>query len=169
MTSKFQQRLEWLNVWGGGTLMGMLAADVVIGSYNAGVSPFKPSLFTPLVFVFCVTVGLLSRPRFCLAALLLLALPVFALSVNPFMTAAALLVVGIGQSSFGAMQATLVYVTAPQGKRAEALGLLTAARTPADKRLMLVRPTEGARRVLASVLALTGWGLATSQLLKQHG
>lgn len=64
MTSKFQQRLEWLNVWGGGTLMGMLAADVVIGSYNAGVSPFKPSLFTPLVFVFCVTVGLLSRPRF---------------------------------------------------------------------------------------------------------
>lgn len=53
--------------------------------------------------------------------------------------------------------------------RLEALGLLTAARTPADKRLMLVRPTEGARRVLASVLALTGWGLATSQLLKQHG
>ena len=79
MTSKFQQRLEWLNVWGGGTLMGMLAADVVIGSYNAGVSPFKPSLFTPLVFVFCVTVGLLSRPRFCLAALLLLALPVYRL------------------------------------------------------------------------------------------
>lgn len=57
--------------------------------------------------------------------LFLLALPVFALSVNPFMTAAALLVVGMGQSGFGAMQATLVYVSAPQEKRAEALGLLT--------------------------------------------
>ena len=41
------------------------------------------------------------------------------------MTAAALLVVGMGQSGFGAMQATLVYVSAPQDKRAEALGLLT--------------------------------------------
>ncbi|MEY4138726.1 MAG: hypothetical protein RLZZ371_908 [Pseudomonadota bacterium] len=55
----------------------------------------------------------------------LMALPIFAQSVNPFMTAAALLVVGIGQSGFGAMQATLVYVSAPQDKRAEALGLLT--------------------------------------------
>jgi len=55
----------------------------------------------------------------------LLTLPIFALSVNPLMSGAALLVVGIGQSGFGAMQATLVYVSAPPDKRAEALGLLT--------------------------------------------
>lgn len=55
----------------------------------------------------------------------LLALPVFALSLHPLVTGAALLVVGMGQSGFGAMQATLVYVSAPPDKRAEALGLLT--------------------------------------------
>jgi len=57
--------------------------------------------------------------------LFLLALPFFALSHAALLTGTALLVAGIGQSGFGAMQATLVYVAAPANKRAEALGLLT--------------------------------------------
>jgi len=55
----------------------------------------------------------------------LLALPFFAWSQIAWITGAALLVVGIGQSGFGAMQATLVYVSAPADRRGQALGLLT--------------------------------------------
>lgn len=57
--------------------------------------------------------------------LFLLTLPVFALSVHPIVTGVALLVIGVGQAGFAAMQATLVYVSAPVHKRLEALGLLT--------------------------------------------
>ncbi len=57
--------------------------------------------------------------------LVLVTLPLFALSKHPLLTGAALLVVGIGQSGFAAMQATLVYVAVPQHRRLEALGLLT--------------------------------------------
>lgn len=55
----------------------------------------------------------------------LLALPFFAWSLVPWLTGLALLVVGIGQSGFGAMQATLVYVSAPPEQRGQALGVLT--------------------------------------------
>lgn len=55
----------------------------------------------------------------------LVTLPVFALSVHPLMTGAALLVVGMGQSAFATMQATLVFVSAPPQRRLEAMGLLT--------------------------------------------
>lgn len=55
----------------------------------------------------------------------LVTLPVFALSMHPLMTGAALLVVGMGQSAFATMQATLVFVSAPPHRRLEAMGLLT--------------------------------------------
>lgn len=50
--------------------------------------------------------------------------------------------------------------------RLEALGLVTMRRTEADRRVMLARPTEAARRVLASVLALTAFGVAGNTVLK---
>jgi hypothetical protein len=37
---------EWVLVWVCGSMLGALAADAVIGSYDAGISPIKPSLFT---------------------------------------------------------------------------------------------------------------------------
>lgn len=76
MPSRFSNWLDWLTVWVGGTLVALLAADAVIGSYNAGISPIKPSVFTPMVFLFTTALCAFSRPRFCLPALLLLALPV---------------------------------------------------------------------------------------------
>jgi O-antigen ligase len=71
MSPRFQKHLDWLTIWACGTCAGLLVADVVIGTYNAGISPLKPSLFTPLVFLMCLGVCALSRPRFCLPALLL--------------------------------------------------------------------------------------------------
>jgi len=52
-------------------------------------------------------------------------LPVVGLSVHPVLTGAALVASGVGQSGFGVMQATLVYVSAPPHRRLEAMGLLT--------------------------------------------
>jgi O-antigen ligase len=79
MNSRFQQHLDWLTVWVCGTCIGLLAADVVIGCYNAGLPMVKPSLFTPMVFMVCMGVCLLSRPRFCLPAILLATLPLIRL------------------------------------------------------------------------------------------
>ncbi len=75
MSPRYQKYLEWITVWVCGTCAGLLAADVVIGTYNAGISPVKPSQFTPLVFILCMSVCAISRPRFCLPALLLATLP----------------------------------------------------------------------------------------------
>lgn len=50
---------------------------------------------------------------------------VFAWSTHPFVTAAALLGLGLAQSGFAVMQSTLVYVCAPPDRRLEAMGLLT--------------------------------------------
>ncbi|MES2596522.1 MAG: O-antigen ligase family protein [Verrucomicrobiota bacterium] len=79
MPPRLQKHLDWLTVWVCGTCIALLAADVVIGSYNAGLPMIKPSLFTPMVFMLCMGVCVLSRPRFCLPALLLSALPVMRL------------------------------------------------------------------------------------------
>jgi MFS family permease len=57
--------------------------------------------------------------------LFLATLPVFALSMHPLLTGSALVVIGLGQSGFAAMQSTLVFVTAPPERRLEAMGLLT--------------------------------------------
>ncbi|HRK16740.1 MAG TPA: hypothetical protein PK490_20835, partial [Prosthecobacter sp.] len=62
-----------LVVWGCGAVLGLLAADAVLGAYEAGLSPFKPSWFALLAVVFCAGATLLSGPRFAPAALLVLA------------------------------------------------------------------------------------------------
>jgi MFS family permease len=57
--------------------------------------------------------------------LFLAALPVFALSVHPVLTGAALVLMGLGQAGFAVMQSTLVFIAAPPSRRMEAMGLLT--------------------------------------------
>lgn len=60
------------------------------------------------------------------AVLLFLVLQIaFGWSWNVWLTAAALLVIGVAQSGFAVMQATLVYLAAPAGRQPEALGLMT--------------------------------------------
>ncbi|MES2735433.1 MAG: O-antigen ligase family protein [Verrucomicrobiota bacterium] len=68
----FFQRLI---VWFCGTILGLLAADVVIGTYNAGLSPLKPALFTMGAFVSCVGLSFISGVRLAPVALLVLLLP----------------------------------------------------------------------------------------------
>ena len=46
-------------------------------------------------------------------------------SWNTWLTAVVLLAIGVAQSGFAVMQATLVYLTAPADRRPEALGLMT--------------------------------------------
>lgn len=60
------------------------------------------------------------------SVLLFLAMQIaFGWSWNTWLTAAVLLVIGVAQSGFAVMQATLVYLTAPPDRRPEALGLMT--------------------------------------------
>lgn len=58
-------------------------------------------------------------------ALFLAMLPLFALSPHWVPAAAALLVLGIGQSAFSVMQATIVFIAAPVDRRMQAMGVLT--------------------------------------------
>jgi MFS family permease len=57
--------------------------------------------------------------------LFLLMLPVFALSVHPLLSGAALMFIGAGQGGFAVMQSTLVFLSAPPQRRLEAMGLMT--------------------------------------------
>jgi MFS family permease len=57
--------------------------------------------------------------------LFLLMLPVFALSVQPLLSGAALAFIGAGQGGFAVMQSTLAFLSVPQQRRMEAMGLLT--------------------------------------------
>jgi O-antigen ligase len=66
---------EWILVWICGGMLGAMAADAVIGSYNAGLSPIKPSILTPAMVVFCLFFSLLNRPRLCLATIGVALLP----------------------------------------------------------------------------------------------
>lgn len=68
----FFQRLI---VWVCGTILGLLAADVIIGAYNAGISPLKPSLFTPAAVACCIGLSFMSGIRFGPVTLLVLVLP----------------------------------------------------------------------------------------------
>jgi len=68
----FFQRLI---IWVCGTILGLLAADVVIGAYNAGISPLKPSLFTLAAFAACIGLPLIAGVRFAPVSLLVLLLP----------------------------------------------------------------------------------------------
>jgi MFS family permease len=66
-----------------------------------------------------------GRLYVCGVILFLAMLPLFALSTHPLAAAAVLLVVGIGQSAFSVMQATIVFVAAPIERRLQAMGVLT--------------------------------------------
>ena len=57
--------------------------------------------------------------------LFLTIMPLFALSTQPLMAGAALLVAGIGQAAFSVMQSTIVFLAAPVERRMQAMGLLT--------------------------------------------
>lgn len=66
---------EWLLVWICGSMLGALAADAVIGSYDAGLQPIKPILFTVGAVFTCIMVSLVNKPRLCLATLGIALLP----------------------------------------------------------------------------------------------
>lgn len=55
----------------------------------------------------------------------LIAVMVFALTQNPVLSGAALLLTGVGGAGFATMQATLVYLAAPPEMRSRVLGVLT--------------------------------------------
>jgi MFS family permease len=57
--------------------------------------------------------------------LFLLMLPVFALSTQAWLSALALIAIGAGQGAFAVMQSTLVFLSAPPGRRLEAMGVMT--------------------------------------------
>lgn len=67
--------IQKMVVWICGTILGLLAADVIIGSYNAGISPLKPALFTVAAVGACMGLSILSGIRFIPVALLVLLLP----------------------------------------------------------------------------------------------
>lgn len=66
---------EWVLVWVCGGMLGALAADAVIGGYDAGLVPIKPSLFTVGAVFTCIVVALVNKPRLCLATLGVALLP----------------------------------------------------------------------------------------------
>lgn len=66
---------EWVLVWVCGSMLGALAADAVIGGYDAGLHPIKPSLFTVGAVFACIMVSLVNKPRLCLATLGIALLP----------------------------------------------------------------------------------------------
>ena len=66
---------EWVLVWVCGSMLGALAADAVIGSYDAGLQPIKPILFTVGAVFTCIMVSLVNKPRLCLATLGIALLP----------------------------------------------------------------------------------------------
>ena len=70
---------EWVLVWVCGGMLGALAADAAIGSYDVGISPIKPILFTIAVVFLCITVSLVNKPRLCLATLGIALLPIIRL------------------------------------------------------------------------------------------
>lgn len=66
---------EWVLVWVCGGMLGALAADAAIGSYDAGISPIKPIFFTLGSVFLCISVSLVNKPRVCLAVLGVALLP----------------------------------------------------------------------------------------------
>lgn len=66
---------EWVLVWICGGMLGALAADAVIGGYDAGLHPIKPALFTMAAVFLCITVSLVNKPKLCLATLGIALLP----------------------------------------------------------------------------------------------
>jgi MFS family permease len=104
-----QDRLG-LGAGGIGLLASMDGVGTLLGAF-ALAALSRPSLYGRL-YIGGVT-------------LFLAMLPVFALSTHPLASAAALLVVGVGQSAFSVMQATIVYVATSVERRMQAMGVLT--------------------------------------------
>ena len=63
-------------IWFCGTVFGLMASDAIIGAYNVGISPLKPSLFTLAAVMGCFGLSLLNKPRLAPVMLLVLLLPV---------------------------------------------------------------------------------------------
>jgi len=70
-----ETKLNRMMIWVCGTLLGLLAADAVIGAYNAQLSPLKPALFTFASVLVCGGLALLNRLRLAPVAFLILLLP----------------------------------------------------------------------------------------------
>jgi hypothetical protein len=62
-------------IWFCGTVFGLMASDAIIGAYNAGLSPLKPSLFTLAAVMGCMGLSVLNKPRLAPVILLVLLLP----------------------------------------------------------------------------------------------
>ncbi|SKB04857.1 O-antigen ligase [Prosthecobacter debontii] len=111
-----------LVIWVCGTILGLLAADVIIGSYNAGISPLKPSWFTVLAFSSCMGLSLLAGIRLAPAALLVLLLPSVRLFDAAFLSRAVTSLQGqMGMDHARVMLVivvTLVVLSTPVGLRA---------------------------------------------------
>lgn len=67
--------LHRLIIWVCGTILGVLAADAVIGTYNIGLSPLKPALFTLAAVAACCGLSLICGMRFAPVSFLVLLLP----------------------------------------------------------------------------------------------
>lgn len=92
-------------------------------------------------------------------ALFLAMLPVVALSVHPVLTGAALMVIGVGQSGFSVMQATLVFAAAPADRRMEAMGILTMCIGTAPLGFLATGWLAGRLGAPAAMVACTACGL----------
>jgi len=107
----------------------------VIGKDRLGLGPDGVGLLASVdgvgTLLGALTLAAVSRPalygRLYIGGVVLfmIALPLFALATDAIAAGAALLVAGLGQSAFGVMQATLVFVASPPARRAQAMGLLT--------------------------------------------
>jgi len=113
----------------------VLSMIPVIGSDELGLTPqgvgFLASSDGLGALIGALVIARLSRPgrygRIYVFGIVmfLCALPVFGLAQWPGMAAAALFVAGIGQAGFSVMQATITFVVAPEGRRSQAMGLMT--------------------------------------------
>jgi MFS family permease len=92
-------------------------------------------------------------------ALFLAMLPVVALSVHPVLTGAALMVLGVGQSGFSVMQATLVFAAAPADRRMEAMGMLTMCIGTAPLGFLAIGWLAGRFGAPAAMVACAACGL----------
>lgn len=113
----------------------VLSMVPVIGKDRLGLSPDGIGLLASMdgmgTLLGALLLAWVSRPalygRFYIGGgmLFLAMIPFFALSTHVLLAALGLLCVGIGQSGFSVMQATLVFVASPPERRVHTMGLLT--------------------------------------------
>jgi MFS family permease len=113
----------------------VLSMVPVIGKDRLGLAPDGIGLLASMegvgTLIGAVALVTLARPAiygriYVGGVVLFLAmLPLFALSPHWIPAAAALLALGVGQSAFSVMQATIVFIAAPVDRRMQAMGVLT--------------------------------------------